>query len=1081
MSSLTNGVLPEGASPSVLETWVRSVLSKYPIPTADELMELWADRAPLVSLFLHSHELLRNMARFAEGVTLIGVAEAEAFTLDDLEENNLKAVLTTVYVLKTLVAYTAQLSGSDDDVGMAAAPSATALPGSATARVIKQHKTLSSSLRNSAFLATPVRESGDMTASDELDLSKSSGGGEGGAGGSGGGFGGSGGGIDESGGSAGTVGGRAGAAAAAAAAAAASSGSVYRKPMTLEERRRARDAQEEELVEEGFMTKRGGSRRKWQKRFFVLTTKKLTYAANRNKPLKGTIDANDMIAVHDEHDPAEIKKRKNCFCLVTSHRRYYMSCSSEAYKEVWMNSLRSVINFTPTSASGVLDGGDGGEASGGGRGAARSLTESGRASGATINILPETQLRAGFLTKKGGGSSNWAKRWFVLTNWKLTYAAKPDKPVKGTIQVANIKSVGMANPDTCSKSHALEIVTPTRTFEAFAGSEMERNEWIEDIQSTVLARSQHALLSSSRMLLRVVVNYACQPMAALLSVALDTPMTSIKHAIFACLGLDSSLLIHYTLLDDHLVPIEHSAYNLAATSLFDGKTLYLRPKPDVSIKFAPAHTGPVPGAPTPGAGSLSVLGGEMSPSGVHSKRTSRSSSMSLERAAVLSALSVGLHNQGTGMGLPYTAPEVRLSPLAVAETCRAGRLSTCSYSAIASVDEYWSALRGAAGNESGADGDEAASSETQPVVVGGAFDDLTWTAELRVEAKVRSVPGVGSLAPAHTIVTQGYLTKRAGTGPISSRGKGWQRRWFVLTHKCLLYSKAPDGAVKGVIDLDRIASVVSYVAAPAEVAEHCFAIVCPARTYYVACTTEEDMTQWVAALNAMLSGDDAAAAAANPEVLLEGPLRKRGEGEGSSLNSRWCTLTESQLSYATRKGNPARGKISVSHIMAVDLADGDDDLGFNIVTPERTYYFFASNALDHGKWVSTLRASVTVPEFPADPFSCWLIWRRAYEASDLATFCAYKETEGTSYIGGYPFTVARERGVPSLADLITPPVSQYVSSDVLATLTFNDKRTKIGDEYLSGKVHLRRREGATGWLVASEDWSHVLSFLRQMA
>ena len=1196
MSSLRDGELPAGVTKESLENWVWSLLSQFPIPTRAELGASNPNDDPLVALFKASNalwactllnvldpsvccsesdssddddddepdgedELENNMRRFAEGVRLIGVANDEAFSIQDLRQSNSAPVITTVYVLKTLVSYTNRLSDDDDNdnnsdpnpttttttttpttptttptttTTTTTTPSSTTpptsthpplgpgTPGGAAGRIIRQHQTLSSSLRNSAALKSSGLEelsNEDETDDDDesdLDLdddannppaSSSSP-------------------ISPSPSSPATsASSTSGPAPPSSGASDNTSGetrtspatslsSVYQKPMTLEERRKARDAEAEILVEEGFMTKRGGSRKNWQKRFFVLTTKKLTYAGNRNKPIKGTIDANDMIAVHDEHDPAEIKKRKNCFCLVTSHRRYYMSCSSDAYKDVWMEALRSVINFTPTIAPSELaesTGVDGDEsldamgASGGPRSREASRT-------GTIMILPETTLRSGFLTKKGGGSSNWSKRWFVLTNWKLTYSAKPSKPVKGTIQVANIRSVGVANPDNCSKSNALAIETPTRTFEAFAGSEMERNEWIEDIESTMLARARHALLSTSRMLLRVIVYYACQPMHALLSIDLNARMVSIKHAIFACLGLDSSLLMHYVLLDDHLVPVELSAATLAATSLFDGKVLYLRPKPGVFISFQAASD-----VASGGGGG----GGEGSSAGVHG-RGSRSSSISsgpggsgsgsggilaldrtkasrderkerrlssaMDRTAVMAAISVAVHNRGTGAGVPYAAPEVRLSPVAVAEICREGRVNEDSFAAIAGNAEYWTALMQdgeALPTMATPSGTTSKGESDVPIVVGGALDDLSWTAELSTRVEVRQpLPGAGASTTTGgktKLITQGYVKKRAGTGPLGSKGKkSWQRRWLMLTETCLLYSKGPDTAVKGAIDLERVSRVTSYVPAPPEVAENVFSIITPARTYYMSCSTEEDMMQWVAAINAMLSADPLSAAAANPEVLLEGPLRKRGEGETSSLNSRWCILTDASMSYATRKGNPARGKISISHIMRVEVSD-EDELEFHVVTPERTYYFFASNQLDHSKWVSTLQSICTVPPYPSDPFNCWLIWRRAYEAGDVATFCAYKESPGTSYIGGFPFSVARDRSVPSLAEIQTPPVSQFVAKDVLATLTFNDLRTKVGEEYLSGKVHLRKREDGDGWLVASEDWSHVLNFLKAMA
>ncbi|WVQ65999.1 uncharacterized protein L199_004177 [Kwoniella botswanensis] len=91
------------------------------------------------------------------------------------------------------------------------------------------------------------------------------------------------------------------------------------------------------------------------------------------------------------------------------------------------------------------------------------------------------------------------------------------------------------------------------------------------------------------------------------------------------------------------------------------------------------------------------------------------------------------------------------------------------------------------------------------------------------------------------VVKSGYLWKK------QERRKAWKKRWFVLrTEKLAYYKDEKEYSLKKVIDLHEVHTV-----APVTVKKHphSFGIVTPKRTFFAKASHQDDMEEWVRAIN----------------------------------------------------------------------------------------------------------------------------------------------------------------------------------------------------------------------------------------
>jgi len=99
------------------------------------------------------------------------------------------------------------------------------------------------------------------------------------------------------------------------------------------------------------------------------------------------------------------------------------------------------------------------------------------------DLLPERDIKEGFLTKQGGGHKNWKKRYFVLkTNFMCYY--KDNKNLKhpqGVIDL-NDSKITRVDKDEVKKNFVFQIVTAKRTYLCKADSDEDVDSWIGAIE-----------------------------------------------------------------------------------------------------------------------------------------------------------------------------------------------------------------------------------------------------------------------------------------------------------------------------------------------------------------------------------------------------------------------------------------------------------------------------------------------------------------------------------------------------------------------------------------------------------------------
>jgi RAC serine/threonine-protein kinase len=84
--------------------------------------------------------------------------------------------------------------------------------------------------------------------------------------------------------------------------------------------------------------------------------------------------------------------------------------------------------------------------------------------------------RQGFLVKEGGNIKTWKKRWFVLKAGSLMYHKKMNGSELGIVPLTIITNVQQSNYK--KKKSCMEIHTPERIYYMCAGSDADRDGWI---------------------------------------------------------------------------------------------------------------------------------------------------------------------------------------------------------------------------------------------------------------------------------------------------------------------------------------------------------------------------------------------------------------------------------------------------------------------------------------------------------------------------------------------------------------------------------------------------------------------------
>lgn len=192
-------------------------------------------------------------------------------------------------------------------------------------------------------------------------------------------------------------------------------------------------------VKTGWLSKQGGTHKNVKKRWFVLTKAALRYykSEKMGKAL-GVIFLRRSEGARVVEDP----KGGFTFEVITPERVYLFYASSADEMNQWVEAIQALITDRPASERN------------------------------------SQVVKAGYLTKQGGGFKSWKKRFFVLRKDNLLsyYTEEGDVVPLGTIDLEKCSDVRMLTDK--SKGFGFELVTPERNYLITANSKEDMEGWM---------------------------------------------------------------------------------------------------------------------------------------------------------------------------------------------------------------------------------------------------------------------------------------------------------------------------------------------------------------------------------------------------------------------------------------------------------------------------------------------------------------------------------------------------------------------------------------------------------------------------
>jgi hypothetical protein len=140
---------------------------------------------------------------------------------------------------------------------------------------------------------------------------------------------------------------------------------------------------------------------------------------------------------------------------------------------------------------------------------------------------------------------------------------------------------------------------------------------------------------------------------------------------------------------------------------------------------------------------------------------------------------------------------------------------------------------------------------------------------------------------------------------------------------------------------------------------HCFAVVTPEKTLYVASETAQEMAQWVEKITAVI---------ANIDQLKRGYLNKRAVVSGRDWKKRFFMLSTNVLMYYQSESTTSQPKGSF-RLTSETTVDGDVTLMrgseqvkfcFAVSSSEKTMYLEGSSQEDRASWILSLKDRISV-------------------------------------------------------------------------------------------------------------------------
>lgn len=266
------------------------------------------------------------------------------------------------------------------------------------------------------------------------------------------------------------------------------------------------------VYQEGHLSVSSESEKSWKTRWVVLKENRLLFFKARADPEPRT-----SLLLSCAHVKTTTLDRINTFELVVPGDVFYLQAENSSDFFLWMDLIRTSQKLFKSSqapvaslALPVTSTGDTDRTSP--RSPASPAAPLSPTSGA-VPVSPgsisapsaiQEVYRTGWLYKQGDKVKNWKKRWFVLKDNKLTYyAAKNDKTPKGSIALSlAVPKDGQHEAGTSIKglsdhsySYTFEIVVTGRVYYIAATSDIETQEWINDIRASKKAHESRVALS----------------------------------------------------------------------------------------------------------------------------------------------------------------------------------------------------------------------------------------------------------------------------------------------------------------------------------------------------------------------------------------------------------------------------------------------------------------------------------------------------------------------------------------------------------------------------------------------------------
>jgi hypothetical protein len=219
---------------------------------------------------------------------------------------------------------------------------------------------------------------------------------------------------------------------------------------------------------EGWLMKEGQANKKWQRRFFILTRGKLTYFESQGKGLKGTVDLKYYRVTSTELIKDAASGGYN-FILANIDpwgRSYALSATSLDERAIWVENFSRQIDFYNKTSRAPSPG----------------LHQ-------TVGVPYFPPPKEGWMVKEGHLRRTWKKRFFSLSNGRLTYSESQGKGLKGNVDLINYLVAAASDKDSSDSGVFLLYLTDVRpagkSYRVGASSAEERSDWVAKLQNHI--------------------------------------------------------------------------------------------------------------------------------------------------------------------------------------------------------------------------------------------------------------------------------------------------------------------------------------------------------------------------------------------------------------------------------------------------------------------------------------------------------------------------------------------------------------------------------------------------------------------